>query len=302
MESINIQPRVQPINPYWLKDETTKLDQIEYCLVLFAGDNGISGENISAYLPFSSGDIVQEHIYGRAPTARLLQQLNKLEYIIDVGLATPVHGTVNLNIRQGTCNFLLGDALERFEVEQAINIGADICGTLSVHKFDIIGIGEIGVADTLCASAITTVISGVAPASIVGPGSAGDKVYARKVDIIDRALKYRQVNPFDTIDLLSRFGGLEIAALAGFILEAARKGIWIMLDGYVTSVAALLARGLDSQADFKLLTASLSAEPGHLMALKSLHLDQIVNLGIHYGEGLAAVLGMCLWQRGCTLS
>ncbi|MGI5881271.1 MAG: nicotinate-nucleotide--dimethylbenzimidazole phosphoribosyltransferase [Syntrophomonadaceae bacterium] len=302
MNLINIQPGIEPVNPYWLKDPTTNYDPIEYCLVLFAGDNGISEENISAYLPFSSGDIVLEHINGRAPTASLLQQLNKLEYIIDVGLKTPVPGTVNLNIRQGTANFLFGDALERVEVEQAINIGAGIYNTLSVHKFDIIGIGEIGVADTLCASAIITVISGISPASIVGPGSAGDKVYARKVDIINRALKCRQVFPFDTIDLLSRFGGLEIAALAGFILEAARSGMWIMLDGYVTSVAALLATGLDSQADFKLLTASLSAEPGHLVALKSLKLSPLINLGIHYGEGLSAALGMCLWQCGCTLS
>ncbi len=302
MELINIQPVIEPVNQYWLKDETTNIDPINYCLVLFAGDNGISGENISAYLPYSTSDIVQEHLYGRAPTARLLQQMNKLEYIIDVGLAKSVPGTVKLNIRRGTANFLFGDALERIEVERAIEIGAFICNSLSNYKFDIIGIGEIGVADTLCASALISVMLGVSPADIVGPGSAGDKVYAQKVDIINRALRYRQVNPFDTIDLLSRFGGLEIASLAGFILEAARKGIGIMLDGYVTSVAALLARGLDNQADFKLLTSSLSAEPGHLMALESLSLKPDINLGIHYGEGLAAILGMNLKQYECNLN
>lgn len=272
-------------------------NQIEnYGLIIFAADNGISREKCSNYPPMSSADIVLSHLNGSSPTVKLLQRLGKSELIIDVGLVRPViHPEIlDYNICRGSRNFLQYDALEPSEVNNAMEAGRLLWDGNNIRNFDIIGIGEIGVGDTMCAAALASVLTGVAIAEMVGRGSASAKVINKKADIISRALAVRRPSNDNMVDLLARFGGLEIAALTGFITRAPENNKIIMLDGYVTAVAALLASKLNEKVPDYLIAPSLSDEPGHHIVLECLKQEAIFDLDINYGEGLAALIGLFL--------
>lgn len=276
--------------------EKLKSSAQKYCLVIFAGDNGVSYENTSIYEAMSSYRIVERHLEGKSPTALLLSRLGKREYIVDVGLARQIDHAeiIDHNLRRGSANFLREDALYEWEVKRAMAIGQNTWDEINCSSFDIIGIGEIGVANTLCAAALASVITAYSPAAMVGRGSNDDKVVDKKVDIISRALEFRCPESDNIIDLMVRFGGLEIAALAGFILAAARNRKPVVLDGYVTAVAALLASYIDPAVSSCLIAPSLSDERGHQTVLDILDLEPTFDLDINYGEGLASVIGLFL--------
>ncbi|MDD3268118.1 MAG: nicotinate-nucleotide--dimethylbenzimidazole phosphoribosyltransferase [Syntrophomonadaceae bacterium] len=265
-----------------------------YGLLIFAADNGISHENCSIYPAMSSAEIVYSHLEGKSPTVKLLQRLNKNELIVDVGLARQISHPEILerNVCMGSRNFLHSDALEQIEARQAIEIGRSLWDENYISNFDIIGIGEIGVGNTVCAAALASVLTGVEIAEMVGRGSASAKVIDKKVDIISKARTVRCPSKDNVLDLLARFGGLEIAALTGFISRAPEKNRAIMLDGYVTAVAALLASKIDEEVPAFLITPSLSVEPGHHIVLEHLGQEAIFDLDINHGEGLAALIGL----------
>lgn len=267
-------------------------------LIIFAGDNGISQENISHYTPMSSGAIVKMHLDGASPTSVLLNKFNKPEFIVDVGLYSEINDkrVRDNNIRRGTNNFLQGDALDNIEVLRAIDAGRLFWDEIYNQGFDIIGVGEIGVGDTLCAACLAAVMTGVSPGALTPRGSSSHKVINRKNDIIGRALNERCPDSNSIIDMLCRFGGLEIAALTGFMLEAGKRKIPVMLDGYVTAVAALLAVQSDNDIIDYLIAPNLSYNRGHSVILEKLGLQPIFDLDINYGEGLVSVLGMFIAQ------
>ena len=265
-------------------------------LILFAGDNGISHEHTGSYQPLQSALIVKEHLEGRSPATRLLKQAGSSEIIIDVGLASPVADgrVIDYNIRRGSRNFLYEDALQEAEVLSALEAGAQLWDEIAGTNFDIILVGEIGVSDTLCAAAVASSVTGINPVHLTGKGSGDSKVIEKKVDIISRAMALRRPQPDSVADILMRFGGLEIAALTGFITRVREKRIPIILDGYVTAVAALLASCIDSSLGEYLLAPSLSDQTGHRLIIERLGLEFLFDMDINYGEGLAAVLGLHL--------
>ncbi|MDD2510664.1 MAG: nicotinate-nucleotide--dimethylbenzimidazole phosphoribosyltransferase [Syntrophomonas sp.] len=268
----------------------------KYAVLIFAGDNGISLENFSSYPPLSSRDIVISHLKGESPTAALLNRSGHQEIIVDVGLYQRVNDEriIQRNIVRGSKNFLYNDALEKAQVEKSIEVGLCVWDDVEAEKFDIIGIGEIGIGNTLCAAGLAAVITGLEPEYLVGSGSASNKVINRKIDILSKALKLRSPDPDDLIDLLARFGGLELAALTGFILASVNKGKIIMLDGYVTAVTALLASRIDARVSSHLIAPSTTGEPGHWPVLKQLALEPVFDWAINYGEGLAAAIALFL--------
>ena len=267
-----------------------------YAVLIFAGDNGVSLENFSSYPPLTSRDIVISHLKGESPTAALLNRLGKQEIIVDVGLCHKVNDDKILqrNIARGSKNFLYNDALEKAQVEKSIEVGLSAWEDVAAEKFDIIGVGEIGIGNTLCAAGLAAIITGLELEYLVGSGSASDKVINKKIDILSRAINLRSPDPNDVMDLLARFGGLELAALTGFILAAAKNKKNIMLDGYVTAVAALLASRIDRGVPSFLIAPSTIQEPGHGPVLEQLGLKPVFDFAINYGEGLVAAIALFL--------
>lgn len=266
-----------------------------YALLLYAGDNGISWEGTSRYEPMSSSKIVEAHLRGESLTSRFLNRIGCCEFIADIGLSDNVEhpALLNYKIRRGSRSFLDGDALTAGEVEQAFTVGHSVWERIAGGRFDLIGIGEIGVGDTLCAAAIASVLTGNYPGYMTGSGSSDDKVIDKKIDIIVKAVSEK--NPeMNYKGLLTRFGGLEIAGLTGFILEAVKHGVPVMLDGYVTAVAALLASFQDDRVSRYVIAPSLSLEQGHQIILDRLGIEPVFRFDFSHGEGLASIMGMFL--------
>ncbi len=276
-----------------------KLDSYRYGLVIFAADHGISTEAVSLYAPLKTSMLAEQHLRGVAPTSRLLTRLQRPELIVDVGLYNEIEVSemlISSKVCHGSRHFIYEDGLSPEEATAALDCGARIYKEKIGDGFDIIGVGELGIANTLCAAAVAAAVTGINPDQLVGRGSTDHKVIAKKTEIIYRAFEHRIPDSNHLTDILARFGGLEIAALTGFMVEACRDGKLVMLDGYVTAVAALLANLLDDQVSSCLIAPSLSDQRGHQLVLDKIGLEAVFNLGINYGEGLAAALGMFLGE------
>lgn len=266
----------------------------DWALLIFAGDNGVSLEGTSHYQALQSGQIVAAHLNGTSPTARLLERLGKNEWIFDLGLCDDLNSPdlIQKRIRKGTRNFINEDALHYGEVLAALAAGRAAWELIKNCDYDMLGLGEIGIGNTLCAAALGAAAMELPVASMTGPGSAGCQTIVRKLELIRRAMDNRMPDSNNVLDMLTRFGGLEIAALTGFISEAERYGLPIILDGFVASVAALLAAKLNNKDLPNLFCPSLAAEPGHSLVLERLQISPWFDLDLNYGEGLAAVLGL----------
>lgn len=265
-------------------------------LVIFAADHGISTEGYSAFDPLRTDLLVKFHLEGKSPVSRILKSINKPEIIVNAGLYHHINykSLLNYPVRRGSRPFLEGDALTPLEVEQAVQLGFSLWDEISEWQFDIIGIGELGVGNTLAAEAITCAMLNLKPEQIAGSGSAAYKVISQKTDIIKRALQYRHPQPNDYRDLLMRFGGLEIAALAGFVARMFTLNKIVILDGLVTTVAAALASLILPGRTELLIAPSLAGEMGHQYLLEELGMQAVWDWQLNFGEGLAAALGVFL--------
>ncbi len=282
-----------------IRERICRLGSYRYGVVLFAADHGISTEAISHYAPLKTGVLVEQHLQGRSPVSQLLKRLQRPELVVDVGVYDEIEATADLiecKIIPGSRHFIAQDGLSREEAIRALKCGGQIYQEKIGDNFDIIGVGELGVANTLCAAAIATAVTGLSPAQLVGRGSSNHKVIAQKTEIINRAFEHRFPDPADVVDILARCGGLEIAALSGFMVQCGIYGKMVMLDGYVTAVAALLATLIDQRVASCLIAPSLSDQRGHELILDRLGQKAALNLGINYGEGLAAALGLFLGE------
>lgn len=271
----------------------------DYALLVFAGDSGISQENISSYCPFSSWRIVQNHLEGQAFTSIMLDRIGKEEILIDVGLYNDICSSklIKLKVARGTRNFRYETALDLLEIERAIEVGERMVASLANKGITVIGLAEIGVANTIGAYAALAVLLNLPPLMVVGRGSdsTGD-LWPRRLKIVQEVVERINVLPKEALRVVQEVGSLEIAALIGAVLEATRRGVIVVLDGMITGLAALIASRIDSRCKNNLLASIRTMEPGQMYVLKELNLTPIIDLGINYGEGLGAAWGLFLLE------
>lgn len=289
-----------------LQDKLKRLniapEPLDYALMVFAGDNGVSRENLSFYEPMSSCSIVVSHLTGRSPTARLMQRLNREEWIIDVGLARDIpfdseRLITGLKAVQGTGNILEGPALSREQVVKSLHAGEAAVEMMAGRGKSALGLGEIGVGNTLSAYALTVELLGLPPSQVVGWGSdnSGD-LFEHRLRLVTSIARRQKDNSHHVLGMLEEVGSSELIAMAGAILGACRLNIPVMLDGFVSAVAALVAYHLDDRSARVLIAPTLTRERAHLGVLNELGLTPLMNLNLGYGEGLAAGLGLFLLE------
>jgi nicotinate-nucleotide--dimethylbenzimidazole phosphoribosyltransferase len=195
----------------------------------------------------------------------------------------------------GTANLALGPAMTRAECLQAVRVGMAVFEEEFAQGLDLVALGEMGIGNTTPSSALVAALTGAAPALVTGRGSGiDDAALARKRTVVERALAQHASAAGEALDLLARMGGLEIAALVGAILAAATYRVPVVLDGFISSAAALVAVALCPAAREYLLASHRSAEIGHAVALRHLGLDPLLDLDMRLGEGTGAVLAMPL--------
>jgi nicotinate-nucleotide--dimethylbenzimidazole phosphoribosyltransferase len=222
--------------------------------------------------------------------------------VADVGLAGPTPpGVRDMKVAAGSADMLGGPALATDELERALAAGAELAGELAERGVDCLVLGEIGIGNTATTAALTCMLTGATPADAVGRGTGLDAAgLERKRTVVAEALA-RHGAPLDARAALQAVGGLELAALAGAVIEATRRRLPVVLDGYAVATAALAAVGMEPAAAETLVAGHRSAEPGHDLVLDELGLEPLLDLRLRLGEASGALLALSLIASTGTL-
>ncbi|MFE3641711.1 nicotinate-nucleotide--dimethylbenzimidazole phosphoribosyltransferase [Streptomyces sp. NPDC059169] len=269
-------------------------------VAIFAGDHGVHAQGVTAWPQEVTGQMVANFLGGGAVCNAFANQVGAEVCVIDVGVASDLPATPGLlprKVRPGTADFTTGPALSRDEVLAAVEVGIETARDLVAAGNKALLTGEMGIANTTASAALIAVYTGVDPAEVTGRGTGiNDEMHARKVDVVRRALELHQPDPVDPIGVLAAVGGLEHAALVGFILGGASLRTPVVLDGVSAGAAALVARAVAPEALAACIAGHRSAEPGHVAALNKLGLRPLVDLDLRLGEGTGALLALPLVQ------
>ena len=264
-------------------------------VVVMAADHGVTDEGVSAYPAAVTPQMVYNFLQGGAAINVLSRQAEAEVIVVDIGVAAELAHPrlLSRKIRMGTANMALGPAMSREEALQAMTVGIDVLESLTKRGMDLLAIGEMGIGNTTAASAITASLTGVPVELVTGRGTGiNDEQFAHKVQVIERALAHNQPDVNDPIDVLTKVGGLEIAGLVGVIIAAAAQRIPVVLDGFISGAAALVAFSLNPAVCDYLFAGHVSVERGHQIILEKLGLSPLLDLELRLGEGTGAVLAM----------
>ena len=263
-------------------------------ILTLAADHGVAAEGVSAYPQSVTTQMVENFLAGGAAINVLARQAGARLVIADFGVVGPIgehHHLIARRRGSGTANLAIGPAMTPADAVAAIDDGARlVLGEISAGA-DLVGIGEMGIANTTAASAIVAALTGADAAIVTGAGTGVDAAgIQHKVDVIRRALAVNRPDPGDPLDVLAKVGGFEIAGLVGVILGAAAHRVPVALDGFISSAAALVAVRLAADVRHALFASHRSAEPGHAVILNELRLTPYLELSMRLGEGTGAAL------------
>ncbi len=270
-------------------------------LLLFAADHGVAEEGVSAYLPRATAQMVYQYLSGGAAVNALCRQHDVRLLVADVGVDHDFGAASGLHhhkVRRGTRNFVRDAAMTPPELEAALAAGAAL--VTQVPDSEVIGLGEMGIGNTTAAAAVLCAITGLDVAEVVGVGTGvSAATLERKRAVVRAGLATHGRR--DATEALRRVGGLEIAALVGAIEAAADARRLIVLDGFITGVAALVARERSESVLRYMVAGHVSAERAHRSLLQRLGLRPLLDLDLRLGEGSGAVLGLSLLQSAVRL-
>jgi len=270
-----------------------------------AGDHGVTEEGVSAYPKEVTPQMVYNFIRGGAGINVLARHAGARVVIVDMGVACDLEEHSSLVIKKvsyGTKNMTKGPAMSRNEAIRSIENGVEVFKEEIANGIDIIGTGDMGIGNTTPSSAIVSVITGRNVEEVTGRGTGiDDKTLRSKIAAIKKALKVNKPNPKDGIDILSKVGGFEIGGLTGVMLAAAAHRIPVVIDGFISGAAALIAYTLEPKAKDYMIAAHCSVEQGHKAALVFLGLKPVLDLNLRLGEGTGAALAMSIIEAGTKI-
>jgi nicotinate-nucleotide--dimethylbenzimidazole phosphoribosyltransferase len=249
--------------------------------------------------------MVANFVAGGAVINALARQTGAEVVVVDVGVATqldPADGLLLRKVRAGTRDMTREPAMSRDEAEQAIEIGIAVARELVEAGSRCLLTGDMGIANTTASAALIAALTGAAAATVTGRGTGvSDDMLAHKVEVVQRALALHQPDRGDPLALLAAVGGLEHAALAGFVLGAAAERVPVVLDGVIACSAALVAQALAPDCTAALIAGHRSVEPGASIALDAMGLTPLVELDLRLGEGSGAALALPLVQSAARV-
>jgi nicotinate-nucleotide--dimethylbenzimidazole phosphoribosyltransferase len=267
-------------------------------IVTMAADHGICAEGVSAYPAEVTPQMVFNFLRGGAAINALSRHVGARIVVVDVGVASamPAHpDLVSRKVAFGTQNMAYGPAMSVEEAVQAIEVGIEVVEREVAKGLDIVGTGDMGIGNTTASSAIVCAFTGEQVAMVTGRGTGlNDEQLRNKVAVIERVLAVNRPDPANGLDVLAKVGGLEIAGLAGVILGAAANRVVVVIDGFISGAAALVAHAICPQARDYMVAAHLSVEIGHQAVMRRLGLVPLLDLNMRLGEGTGAALGISL--------
>jgi nicotinate-nucleotide--dimethylbenzimidazole phosphoribosyltransferase len=263
-------------------------------IIVMAGDHGIVREGVSAYPAEVTPQMVLNFLHGGAAINVLARQAGARVVIVDVGVGSelpPLPGLVRRKVAFGTASMAAGPAMTRVQAEQALQVGLDVVAAEIDAGLDLVATGDMGIGNTTASSAIVAAFTGLPVARVTGRGTGLDDAgWQRKVMVIEQVLEFNRPDAADAWDVLAKVGGLEIAGLAGVVLGAASRRVPVVVDGFISGAAALVAAELEPRVKPFLIAAHQSVEIGHQAVLQRLGLRALLNLDLRLGEGTGAAL------------
>ncbi|TML25779.1 MAG: nicotinate-nucleotide--dimethylbenzimidazole phosphoribosyltransferase [Actinobacteria bacterium] len=258
---------------------TPEPGRLEAAVVVAAADHGVAAEGVSAYPGEVTRQMLANFEAGGAAVCVLARTAGARVHVVDVGVGRP------------TGNIAHGPAMMQTEARRLIDEGSACARALEADGVGIVALGEMGIANSTVAAALAAALLGVDPESVCGRGTGiDDEGLGRKVAVVRSALDASSVDRDDPVAVLAGLGGSELAFLCGVALAAAEHNMVVVLDGFISSVAALVAARLAPAAAEAMIAAHLSPEPGHRLVLDALGLQPLLDLGLRLGEGSGAAL------------
>jgi len=263
-----------------------------------AADHGVTDEGVSAYPKEVTAQMVYNFMGGGAGINVLAKHVGAKVVVVDMGVASDLKPDPGLRVKKinyGTKNMAKGPAMSRDEAIKAICAGIEIFEEELKLGVDIVGTGEMGIGNTTAASAITASFTAKSVEEVAGKGAGlNDSGLKNKIEVIKRSLLVNKPDPTDAIDVLSKVGGFEIAGLAGIILAAASHKTPVVIDGFISGAAALVAFKIEPKTKDYMIAAHKSQEGGHKIILEHIGLRPLLDLDLRLGEGTGGALGIGL--------
>ncbi len=274
-------------------------------IVVFAGDHGVAAAGVSAFPQAVTAQMISNMAAGGAAISVLARQIGAGIELVNLGTVEPVceHPLIRQAvIGPGTGNLAEGPAMSAAQLQQALDEGAAALERARASGAELFIAGEMGIGNTTAATALASALLGLAPAALVGPGTGLDRGgIARKQALIEQALALHRDQLAEPISALAHLGGFEIAAMAGAYIRCAQQRVPMLIDGFISSAAALAATRICPGASEWMLLAHASAEPGHRVIVDAMGLRPLLDLGMRLGEGSGAAVAVPLLRLACDL-
>lgn len=271
-------------------------------IVTFAGDHGVAAEGVSAYPSEVTPQMIYNMISGGAAINVLAKHVGVELQVVDIGVADPLEGASGLirrKVKSGTDNMASGPAMSEEEAIQAIQVGVDLANAAAKDKVTLLGTGDMGIGNTTPSSALCASLIPCPVHEVTGRGTGiDDDRLEHKIAVIERSLEVNSHHLTDPFRTLAAVGGLEIAGICGLILGAAARRLPVVVDGFISSAAALVAMRLSEPVGNYLFFSHCSAEAGHRIFYERLGLRPILDLDMRLGEGTGAALAMNVIEAG----
>ncbi|MGQ9833560.1 MAG: nicotinate-nucleotide--dimethylbenzimidazole phosphoribosyltransferase [Candidatus Villigracilaceae bacterium] len=277
----------------------------EKVIIVMAGDHGVVAEGVSAFPQEVTLQMVLNFLNGGAAINVLARQAGARIVVVDMGVAAdlPPHPALLVRkIAPASANIALGPAMTGAQAKQVIQAGIEVVEAEIERGLDVVATGDMGIGNTTPSAAIAAAFTGQPPAQIAGRGTGLDSAgLERKIAVIERALAVNQPNPQDGLDVLAKVGGFEIGGLAGVMIGAAAHRKAVVVDGFISTAAAMIAVSLCPQVKPYLIAAHRSKENGHGIMLDWLGIKPLLDFDLRLGEGTGAALALPILEASLAI-
>ena len=274
-------------------------------IFVFAGDHGVTDENVSAFPKDVTSQMVFNFLAGGAAINVLGRHAGADVVVVDIGVDfdfAGAEGLIHRKVVRGTRNFVKGPAMTREETIACLEAGIGLAHEYADKGYSLFGTGDMGIGNTTPSSAIAAVLTGKPVEHVTGRGTGiSDSGFRTKVRVIEEGIRYNRPDPDDALDVLSKVGGAEIAGIAGLIIGAAERRIPVVIDGLISTAGALIAYSLEPVVGDYMFAGHNSVEIGHRSMLDKMGLVPIVDLNLRLGEGTGGALAMVLIEAGVKI-
>ena len=270
------------------------VDISKKAVVVFCADNGVVKQNISQVDSSVTANIVRSVNGGTSSVAVMAKSAGADVFVYDVGVLSDEPGVINCKLMHGTEDISEGPAMSKETAIGTIKNGIEAITKLKEEGYNLVATGEAGIGNTTTSAAVAGALLKLDASVVTGKGSGlTDEAYLHKIDIVRKAWQVNDIeHTKDTIDVIAKVGGLDIAALVGAYLGAAMNHMPIIMDGIISAVAALCAVSINESVRDYIIPSHMSIEPAMIKICKQIGIEPVIHANMHLGEGTGAVLLM----------